>query len=158
MNMRIYSGKILISIALYCYQSIWDLNKDFLLKQYLYIEDQFIPASLHLTIAKQPAIFLLIFIIHRAIIHSLIVKFYTGKNEMMRIYMFIDLFLFFLATPIFLIRKMVPELAIITEPFTFAFFKLLNTPLLLLFFIPAYYIISAFPNKANRKHKPENNL
>jgi len=135
MRPKLLSKRIISCLALYLYQSFLDLNRIQILDFYKTYSPIIGPE-----VAKSPVIFLLTFIIHRAFVHGLIVKIFTGEKKILYYYMITDLIIFGAAALIVFIRRTFPQFNDITEPVTFAFIKLLDTPILLLFFLPSYYL------------------
>ncbi|MBO9698616.1 MAG: hypothetical protein J7604_00320 [Sporocytophaga sp.] len=135
MSQKLLSKRILVCLALYLYQSLLDLNRTSILDLYKTNSPIIGPQ-----VAKFPIFFLLTFIMHRAFIHGLIVKVFTGEKKILYYYMVTDLIIFSAAALIVLSRRILPQFNDITEPLTFAFMKLLDTPILLLFFLPSFYL------------------
>ncbi|GAL84449.1 hypothetical protein MYP_1677 [Sporocytophaga myxococcoides] len=117
------------------YQSSLDFNRTDILEMY----KTYLPI-IGPQVAKFPLFFLLAFITHRAFIHGLIVKFFTGEKKILFYYMVTDFIIFGGAALVLFIRKLFPQFNDITEPVTFAFMNLLDTPILLLFFLPSFYL------------------
>ncbi|WP_028979079.1 hypothetical protein [Sporocytophaga myxococcoides] len=135
MRHKLLSKRILACLALYLYQSFLDLNRNSILDFY-----QSYSPIIGPQVAKFPVFFLLAFIIHRAFIHGLIVKIFTGEKKILYYYMLTDLLIFGAAALIVICRRIFPQFNDITEPLTFAFINLLDTPILLLFFLPSFYL------------------
>ncbi|WMJ72047.1 hypothetical protein RCC89_02505 [Cytophagaceae bacterium ABcell3] len=145
---KIFNQRILACVLLYIWQSILDLNKDSLISQYEHLRVQYLSIIDEPLIAKMPAMFICLYILHRAFVHGLIVRVFTSKKALLRQYMALDLIIFVAAIPFYISRKLIPATADFIEPLSFAFMKLLDSPVLLLFFLPSYYL---FKNMENYK-------
>ncbi len=132
---KLLSKRILVCLSLYLYQSLLDQFRLLFLDLFKTYSPIIGPQ-----VAKLPVVFLLIYIIHRAFIHGLIVKIFTGERKILFYYMITDFIIFGAAALIVLSRRLFPHFNDITEPVTFAFMKLLDTPILLLFFLPSFYL------------------
>ena len=121
--------RILFSGMLFLYQSALDVYR----------------GNLHTGLSHSylnEELFLLIFIIHRSIIHGLIIYLLTGRGFIWRYYVLIDFTLLLVAYLLKLINEHVFALPDFFEYLNnTVFFKMLNTPILLLFFLPAYYLL-----------------
>jgi|GEM_PF-7049958 hypothetical protein len=122
-------------MGLYLYQSFLDQFRTYFLNLFTTYSPVIGPQ-----VAKLPLIFLLLYVVHRAFIHGLIVKIFTGEKKILFYYMLTDLCIFGIAGLIVVIRRVFPQLNEVTEPLTFAFMNLLDTPILLLFFLPSFYL------------------
>lgn len=131
---KLLSKRILVCLGLYFYQSFLDFNRAYILEIYKTYSPLTGPQ-----ITIYPVYFFLAYIIHRAFIHGLIVKIFTGEKKILFYYMVTDLIIFGGASLILFIRKLFPEFNAIT-PVKFAFINLLDTPILLLFFLPSFYL------------------
>jgi uncharacterized membrane protein len=132
---KLLSKRILSCLGLYFYQSFLDFNRANILEIYKTYSPLIGPQ-----VAKFPVFFLLAFIMHRAFIHGLIVKIFTREKKILFYYMVTDLIIFGGAAIVLFIRKLFPQFNDFTEPVTFAFMNLLDTPILLLFFLPSFYL------------------
>lgn len=135
MSQKLLSKRILACLALYLYQSLLDQFRTTFLDLFITYSPIVGPQ-----VAKFPVVFLLIYIIHRALIHGLIVRIFTGEKKILFYYMVTDLIIFGAAALIVLSRRIFPQFNNITDPITFAFMNLLDTPILLLFFLPSFYL------------------
>lgn len=134
-----------ICVILFTYQSWLDLLREGRIKQ--------LSQYLEPIVGFESFNFLfLLFILHRSFIHGLILWVFSGKSKLLKYYMLLDssLLLLLLATMgiaytfsfsedlIFLLRTIL--------------LRMVNTPVLLIFCLPAYYIIN---NKELFKSRPK---
>lgn len=149
------SRKIIIgiSVLLFVYQSILDLKREELTVIYLELQHNFFPFLDNFVLAQKPGVFLLLFIIHRAFVHGLIISIYTNQKRLLKYYVATDLLICFTAF-IFLGIHRIFGIDLYASGILL---KLLNTPLLLLFFLPSYYIMkweSTMKKLSNAKSDP----
>jgi hypothetical protein len=137
---------------LFLYQSVVDLNKEVLLSGYLYLAKEY-SGLLPWFISENGRLYTLLYFFHRAFVHGLIVRVYTRKSAMLRLYMLTDLSIFSLFALLVLGRRLFPLPLMATDFAVSYLIKLWNTPLLLLFFLPAYYL---FIHMANKQEGLEN--
>src|SRR6478609_4103056 len=103
MSQKLLSKRILVCLALYLYQSFLDFNRTSILNLFKTYSPFIGPQ-----VAKLPVVFLLIYIIHRAFIHGLIVKVFTGEKKILFYYMVTDLIIFGGAALIVFSRRIFP--------------------------------------------------
>jgi hypothetical protein len=130
---RAYS--ISLCAVLFLYQSSLDYNRN---KLEALLSDA-IENNFPVISQFETKIFFFLFIIHRAFIHGLIIKFFTGKSKLLKFYMALDIFIMFSAG-VTIVLKNYSNLHVEMLFLWDIFLSLLNTPILLLFFLPAYYV------------------
>lgn len=137
---RLLHKRILLCIALFAYQSCLDLKKISIRESYTLFQNEFLPFMNWFTLGNRPGLFVTLYIIHRAFIHGLIVRYFTGQKKMLLYYMILDLIIFVFSFFVVAGRRLFAPYLDFTEPLALFLLKLLDSPLLLLFFLPAYYI------------------
>jgi|AntRauTorckE6833_2_1112554.scaffolds.fasta_scaffold140907_1 hypothetical protein len=130
---RAYS--ISLCAVLFLYQSSLDYNRN---KLEALLSDA-IENNFPVISQFETKIFFFLFIIHRAFIHGLIIKIFTGKSKLLKFYMALDLFIMFSAG-VTIVLNNYSDLNMDMIFLWKIFSSLLDTPILLLFFLPAYYV------------------
>lgn len=129
--------RIGISVLLFLYQSILDYKREELMVIYTNLQHNLFPFLEYFVLVDKPGMFLLLFVIHRAFVHGLIISIFTSEKKLLKYYVATDLLICFVA----FISLAMHRFSGINFYASGVLLKLLNTPLLLLFFLPTYYII-----------------
>lgn len=141
--------RILLSIALFIYQSCLDLKRMSITESYTLFQNEYISFMKWFTLGNRPGLFVTLYIIHRAFIHGLIVRYFSGQKKMLLNYMILDLIIFVISFLVIVGRRLFDPYLDFTEPLVLFLLKLLDTPLLLLFFLPAYYLFRELENQGS---------
>jgi hypothetical protein len=144
----------LFCTLLFLYQCSIDLNKNLLVSGYNYLEKEYLD-FLPSFILSNDRIYTLLYFLHRAFIHGAIVRIYTGKKYLVRVYMIIDLTIFSIFALLVIAKKSF-DLPITATDFSISYLmKLWNSPLLLLFFLPSFYLFANSKNSRNKQKTPQ---
>lgn len=137
MKQQQLTKQYLIPGLLFIYQSGLDLKRSSIEHFWSGFQDVYFSFMNPYTITGMPIIFLMLYIIHRAVIHGVIVRLYTQQKNMLQHYMLLDMVIVVLAISFIAIENIGMP---VPDTISFVLIKLLNTPLLLLFFLPVWYI------------------
>lgn len=148
---KLFRKNILVCIGLFAYQSCIDLKRKFLIDTYTIFQREHLDILNFFTIANRPGTFIVLYIVHRAFVHALIVRYFTGKRSMLKNYMMLDLVIFFFSFLVVAGRRIFNPYLDFTEPLALFLLKLLDTPLLLMFFLPSYYIFLMLGNDPKKE-------
>lgn len=88
-----------------------------------------------------PFVLLALLIFHRAVIHTVILFLFTGSLPFTKLYGFIEGFLFVGMIVLYGTRVVFDEWKFLTFDFFHTFLDLLSSPLLLVIFAPAYFLL-----------------
>ena len=133
-----------IAVVLFVYQLLLDLNRPWLLSVYRPLQTRYFdwttPFTIDAQIDPKPVIFLIVVVIHRAFIHGLIIRLFTGSPYLLRIYVLLDGGVMLGALLLLVMERILIGETLIGTLLGNIFYKALDTPLLLLFFLPAFYL------------------
>lgn len=131
----------LIGLLLISYQLIVDFFKLNILFLYYTIVDPLSGVNLPDTY-EGPMIFVGFMILHRAVIQTTIIYCFTGNISFTKLFGILELILFFGLIVLYFIKYLFGTWIFLSFEIFATFLYLLKTPMLLVLFLPTYYIIN----------------
>lgn len=134
-----------IGLVLISYQITVDFLKDHTLEWYYETVEQISAWQLPETY-EGPMIWVAFMILHRAVIHTAVIYCWTGNKGFTQLYGLIEVFLLFGLIVLYALKNFVGSWELISFEIFGTFLQLLISPLLLVVFLPAYYIFKEIPS------------